>query len=52
MGFDDPHKIVVVPGIGIGLSGRRDIVRVAGQGEKLLCVGADRVVLLFLNKRA
>ena len=52
MGFDDSHKIVVVPGIGIGLGSRRNIVWVAGEGEKLLGIGSDRMVFLILNKRA
>ena len=47
VGFDDPHEIVVVPGVGVGLGSRRDVVRVAGEGEKLLGVGSDRAVLAF-----
>ena len=26
VGFDDPHEIVVVPGVGVGLGSRRDVV--------------------------
>ena len=52
MGLDDSREVVVVTGVGISLGGRRYVVRVAGEGEKLLGVRSDGAVFLFLNERA
>ena len=49
VGFDDPHKIFIVPGIGISLGSRSNIARVGGEGKKLLGVGSNRAVFFFLE---